>query len=76
LLVLAHELPENSDLEVTAINFADAPVDDTVPIRGATTGAKAIDVLDSKAPPLEIAAGGHLRLKLQAFEGRALRIKR
>ena len=74
LLVLVHELPDNGGLEVTAINFAAAPVDETVPVRGAQADANAIDVLDPKAPSLKIAAGGNLHLRLNAYECRALRI--
>ena len=75
LLVLVHELPENAGLEITAINFGDRPLDEAVPIRGAAPGAKAIDVLDPRAPTLDIGPDGTLRLHLNAFEGKALRIK-
>src|SRR5260370_4006172 len=75
LLVLVHELPENSGLEVTAINFGDRAVDESLLIRGATPGSKASDVLDPRAPMLDIGAHGSLRLHLNAFEGKALRIK-
>jgi trehalose synthase len=75
LLVLLHELPENAGLEITAINFGDRPLDEAVPIRGAAPGAKAIDVLDPRAPTLNIGPDGTLRLHLNAFEGKALRIK-
>ena len=76
LLVLVHALPDSPDLEVTAINFAPAPVDETVAITGAPQNSNAADVLDPKAPPLAINAGGNLRLSLKGFEGKALRIKR
>src|SRR6266850_803456 len=75
LLVLVHELPENSGLEITAINFGDRAVNEAVPIRGAAPGAKAIDVLDPQAPMSDIGADGSLRLHLNAFEGKAWRIK-
>jgi trehalose synthase len=76
LLVLVHDLPESSDLEVTAINFGPAPVDESVAIAGAPQSSSALDVLDPKAPPLAINAGGNLRLSLKGFEGKALRIRR
>jgi len=72
LLVLVHELPENAGLEITAVNFADAPVDETVPIRGAAPSSKATDVLDPKAPKTDIDAAGSLRLQLDAYEAKAL----
>jgi trehalose synthase len=75
LLVLVHELPENAGLEITAINFAGRPVDETVFIRGAAPDSKAIDVLDPKAPILDIGADGSLRLNLKAYEGKALQIR-
>jgi len=75
LLVLVHELPENSGLEITAINFGDRAVDEAVPVRGAAPGSKVVDVLDPQAPALDIATDGSLRLHLKAFEGKALRIK-
>jgi trehalose synthase len=75
LLVLVHELPENSGLEITAINFGDREVDESVLIRGAAPDSKAVDVLDPQAPMLDVGADGSLRLHLKAFEGKALRIK-
>jgi hypothetical protein len=44
-------------------------------IRGAAAGSKATDVLDPRAPMLDIGADGSLQLHLNAFEGKALRIK-
>ena len=76
LLVLVHELPDSPDLEVTAINFGPAAVDETVAIAGAAADSSAADVLDAKAPPLTINPDGRLRLTLKEFEGKALRIKR
>jgi hypothetical protein len=76
LLVLVHELPESAGLEITVINFANAPAEDTVVIKGVAQNATALDVLDPKSPPLAIDASGTLRLKLQPYEYRALRIKR
>jgi trehalose synthase len=75
LLVLVHELPQNAGLEITAINFGERPVDEAVLIRGAAPDSKAIDVFDPQAPMLDVGAGGSLRLHLNAFEGKALRIK-
>ena len=76
LLVLVHELPEDTGIEVTAINFGPEPLDESVVIHGAVPGAKALDVLDPKAETLAVGDGGSLRLQLGAFEGKALRIRR
>jgi trehalose synthase len=75
LLVLVHELPERAGLEVTAINFSDQALEEAVLIRAASPGASALDVLDPKAPALAVGADRSLRLHLNAFEGKALRIK-
>ncbi|MGH8138780.1 MAG: maltose alpha-D-glucosyltransferase [Steroidobacteraceae bacterium] len=75
LFVLVHELPEHAELEVTAINFGSSPVDETVTVRGASHASIATDVLDPKAIAPQIGPGGTLRLRLEAFEGKALRIK-
>jgi trehalose synthase len=75
LLVLVNELPNNGGLEITAINFGSAPLDESVTIQHAATNAKAIDALDSKAPAIAIGAGGTLRLQLQGYEGKAFRVE-
>src|SRR5437660_1228080 len=75
LFVLVHELPDNTGLEITAINFGDRAIDESVPIRGAATGSKAIDVLEPQAPPLDLGSDGRLQLRLNAFAAKALRIK-
>jgi trehalose synthase len=74
LFVMVHRLPDSAGLEVTAINFGSAPVEEPVLIQGAAPGASAIDVLDSKAPALGLEADGRLRLSLSAYEGKAFRI--
>jgi trehalose synthase len=74
LLVLVHELPDNGGLEVTAINFGNQAVDEAVAIHGASAGSKALDVLEPHAPALEVAAGGSLRLHLEPYAGKVLRI--
>jgi trehalose synthase len=76
LLVLVHELPEGGGLEITAINFANAPVEETVMIQGAGVNTQAIDVLDAKAPVLALDSANGLRLRLKPYEGRALQIRR
>ena len=76
LFVLVHRLPQDGDLEVTAINFGRAPVAEAVTIAGAARGARAVDVLNPNAPAATVEAGGALRLSLQGFEGRAFRVGR
>jgi trehalose synthase len=76
LLVLVHELPESSDLEVTAINFGSTAVNETVGLAGVRAGSQALDLLNPKAAAVQIDAGGNLLLSLDGFEGKALRIRR
>lgn len=75
LLVLVHELPEGSGLEITSINFSREPTDETVAIGGAAPGARAVDVLDPTTA-LEVGADGRVRIQLDAYEGRAFHIRR
>jgi trehalose synthase len=74
LLVLVHELPDNTGLEVTAINFGAQAVDETVAVKGASSAATALDVLDPKAPGVTLGTDGALRLHLDGYQGKALRI--
>jgi trehalose synthase len=75
LFVLVHQLPGSPDIEITAINFGDSPVKESVPIHAAPPGSKAIDAIDPQASPLDLAADGTLLLQLQGYEGKALRIR-
>src|SRR3569833_1901097 len=75
LIVLVHELPDTKDLEVTAINFGATPLDETVVIKGATQDSTVTDVLDARASPLMVGAGGTLQVTLGAYEGKAFRVK-
>src|SRR5262249_30252859 len=62
LFVLVHKLPDAGGLEVTAINFGNTPVDETVTVQGASQGAQAVDVMNSQAPGTALGANGGLRL--------------
>jgi trehalose synthase len=75
LFVLVHKLPDTADLEVTAINFGGAPVDETVVIQGATQDSTVTDVLNARASQLMVGAGGTLQVTLGAYEGKAFRVK-
>jgi trehalose synthase len=75
LLVLVHELPDAAGTEVTAINFGNAAVDETVAIRGAPAAAQAVDAMDPRAPAVGLSADGKLHLHLDAFEAKALQLR-
>jgi len=74
LLVLLQELPGNSGLELSAINFGPHAVDETVALHGATGNSRVVDLLDPAAAQTSLSAEGSLRLHLNPYEGRALRI--
>lgn len=74
LLVLVHALPDNAGLEVTAINFGAQAVDETVAVKDAAPNTTALDVLDPQAPGVVLGADGALRLHLDGYQGKALRI--
>jgi trehalose synthase len=74
LFVLVHRLPDGGSLEVTAINFGNTPVDETVPVQSAPPDAQVTDVLDPKAPVAGLDAGGSLRVSLKAYEGKAFKV--
>jgi hypothetical protein len=75
LFVLVHQLPDSSDIEVTAINFGESPIKEAVAIHAAPGGSKAADALDPQATTIDLAADGTLPLQLEGYEGKALRIK-
>ena len=75
LLVLVHELPEGAGLEVTALNFAPAAVQERVALHAAAAGARLTDVLTPQAAPLEIGADRSVQLQLNPYEAKAWRIQ-
>lgn len=72
LLVMVHELPDRRGMQVTALNFGRAPVDETVELDIPRSGP----VFDMIAETVEgeMAEDGLLRLQLDPLQGRALRI--
>ena len=76
LFVLVHQLPDTPDIEVTAVNFGESPLKESVPIHAAPPGSRAIDALDPQAPTVELAPDGRLPLALQGYEGKVLRLHR
>ena len=72
LLLMVHELPERRGIQVTALNFGREPVDETVTLSGVRSGP----IVDMVAERLEgdLPESGELRVELEPFEGRSLRI--
>ena len=76
LFILVNRLPDSGDLEVTAINFGDSPIDETVAIKGAAPTMKVSDLLEPEAPRLAVDAAGRLRVSLKGYGWQALRLTR
>jgi trehalose synthase len=76
LFVLVNRLPDSGDLEVTAINFGDSPIDESVAIKGAAPTMKVSELLEPEAPRLAIDAAGRLRVSLKGYGWQALRLTR
>ena len=76
LFVLVSRLPDSGDLEVTAINFGDSTVKETLAIKGATAAMKVVSLLGPKASEASPDAAGHLRFELKGYEWQALRLTR
>ena len=76
LFVLVSRLPDSSDLEVTAINFGDSPVDETLVVKGAAPAMRVTDLLEPETSVMALDAAGRLRLSLKGYEWQALRLTR
>lgn len=75
LFVLVNRLPDSRDLEVTAINFGDSPIDETVAIKGAAPAMKVSNLLEPAASGRTIDGAGRLRVSLKAYQWQALRLE-
>jgi trehalose synthase len=76
LFLMVHELPESGGLEITAINFGREPVDETVIVPQAPAGARVIDAINPLRRNKNVSDSQGVRIRLDAFEGKALHIKR
>ena len=70
LLVLVHELPSQSGIEITALNFGRTPVDEIVSVPAAA-GRAVMDLIEEGAAG-EVSRDGALRIQLAPLEGKAL----
>ncbi|MBE2235509.1 MAG: maltose alpha-D-glucosyltransferase, partial [Anaerolinea sp.] len=69
LLVMVHELPEGMGVQVTAINFSAAPVDEVVRLKHVPPG-QAIDMFTEEAEG-EPDADGSLCIRLDGYSGKS-----
>ena len=70
---MVHELPAGMGTQVTALNFGPADVVELVALPGVAPGP-VIDMLGETGEG-DLDAGGHLAIKLAAYEGKSLLIK-
>ncbi|HEY5704118.1 MAG TPA: maltose alpha-D-glucosyltransferase [Terrimicrobiaceae bacterium] len=72
LLILVHELPDAKGTQVTALNFGATPIDETIALPGVQPGP----VLDMINETIEgsLSDTGELRITLDGYEGKSLRI--
>ena len=71
LLVMVHELPDGKGTQVTALNFAASPVDETIALEGVGDG-QIMNML-TRVVEGELSAG-RLAVRLAGFEGKSLLI--
>jgi trehalose synthase len=74
LVVMVHRLPRGAGIQVTAVNFARAPVREAVAIEPAPAGGTITDLLALKVHG-KLGAGKRLPLTLGPHEGQVLLIK-
>jgi trehalose synthase len=74
LVVMVHRLPRGAGIQVTAVNFARAPVREAVAIEPAPAGGAVTDLLASRVHG-KLGAGKRLPLALGPHEGQVLLIK-
>jgi trehalose synthase len=73
LVVMVHKLPEDRGVEVTALNFARAPVQESVAVDAANAGANVTDAIEGKV--LGKLAGKRLAIALGPHQGQVLLLK-
>ena len=74
LVVMVHRLPRGAGIQVTAVNFARAPVREAVAIEPAPAGGAVTDLLASRVHG-KLGAGKRLPIALGPHEGQVLLIK-
>lgn len=70
LLVMAHELPDGRDFQVTALNFGPTPIDELVQLNGIP--AATVSNMLSGADEGQVNSDSKLHIHLEAYEGKSL----
>ena len=72
LLVMIHELPDARGMQITALNFGTTPIEESLTIPNVQIGT-VVDMVKGKVVG-DLAEGGEMTIKLEAYEGVSLRI--
>lgn len=72
LLVMVHELPDGKGIQVTALNFGAASLDETIMLPNVKPGP-VVDMVNETNED-DVSDAGELRIRLDAYEGKSLRI--
>ena len=69
---MVHELPEGKGIQVTALNFGSTPIDETIKLPNLKPGP-VVDMIHETNEG-DLSDAGELRIRLEAYEGKSLRI--
>jgi hypothetical protein len=69
---MVHELPQGKGIQVTALNFGATPIDETITIPNIKPGPVVEMIKETNEG--DLSASGELRIRLEAYEGKSLRI--
>jgi trehalose synthase len=72
LLIMVHELPSGKGMQVTALNFGATPIDETITFPGVQPGP-VVDMINETVEG-DLSDAGELRITLDGYEGKSLRI--
>ena len=72
LLAMVHELPEGKGIQVTALNFSATPIDETIKLPNLKPGP-VVDMINETNEG-DLSDSGELRIQLEGYEGKSLRI--
>ena len=72
LLVMVHELPDGKGTQITALNFGATPIDETITLPAVQPGP-IVDMINETIEG-DLSEAGELRITLDGYEGKSLRI--
>ncbi|PVZ19580.1 MULTISPECIES: maltose alpha-D-glucosyltransferase [unclassified Pseudomonas] len=72
LLVMVHELPAGRGTQITALNFSDEPLDETLHLPGIAPGP-VVDIINERVEG-DLSEAGDFTIHLDPYEGLALRV--